>query len=112
MVGALGREADGKLRQQRFGTMSVRSAMGIGVVLGVLAALLAGGAFATAYEVETDGGLGLPPEDLERFLGEIDAGHVLVGVMALETEVQSVMDVLARLSGRPEAHRIQQAATT
>ena len=91
--------------------------MGIGVALGVIAAIPTGGlslVAGAAGGVVGGGvigeffhkGLKMTDEDVARIGRELDAGHAAVGVLAWDFEARAVADKLAELGGTPQTHEV------
>jgi hypothetical protein len=90
---------------------------GAGAVLGVLAAVLSGGA--TVWGGAVVGGilgaffhkgLGLSNDDLARIGQELDGGKAAVGILAGADEAAGVSAKLAELGGAPETHEVSDEA--
>jgi uncharacterized membrane protein len=91
--------------------------MGIGVALGLIAAIpsgglsLAGGVLGGAAGGGVTGeffhkGLKMTDEDTARIGREMDAGHAAIGVLTWDFETESVSKKLAGLGGSPETHEV------
>jgi uncharacterized membrane protein len=123
-VGVLVRDAYGVVKEHKLGPRSGKKGAGIGLVLGLVAAVptaglsLVGGAVGGAVGGGILGAVfhkGLPKEDLNRVTAEIGEGHAAVGVLVDASEADQVTAKLVELGGRPEVHEVsdeglQQAA--
>jgi uncharacterized membrane protein len=114
-VGVLVRDAYGDIKQHKLGPRSGKKGAGIGVVLGVVAAIptaglsLLGGAVGGAIGGGAIGALfhkGLPKEDVDRITAELGEGHAAVGVMVDAAEADQVEKKLTELGGRLETHEV------
>jgi uncharacterized membrane protein len=114
-VGVLVRDAYGEVKQHKLGPRSGRKGAGIGLVLGLVAAIptgglsLVGGAVGGAAGGGVLGTLfhkGLPKEDVNRITGELGEGHAAVGVLVEAAQAEQVTAKLVALGGRPEIHEV------
>ena len=91
--------------------------MGIGVALGLVAAIptgglsLAGGVLGGAAGGGIIGrffhkGLKMSDEDAARISDDLDAGRAAVGVLAWDFETEAVSDRLKELGGTPQTHEV------
>lgn len=120
-VGVLVKDKNGKIKQSKLGARQGRKGAGIGLALGLIAAIptgglsLAGGAIGGALG---GGGIGalfhkgfkVSKEDMQRLDRELDAGHAIVGVMAMDFEASMVADKLTQLGGKVKAHEVTDEA--
>jgi uncharacterized membrane protein len=116
-VGVLVKGKDGKVKEHKLGKRAGKRGMGIGVVLGLIAAIpsgglsLAGGVLGGAAGGGVTGeffhkGLKMTDEDTARIGREMDAGHAAIGVLTWDFETESVSKKLAGLGGTPETHEV------
>jgi uncharacterized membrane protein len=116
-IGVLVRDKDGQVKEQKLGRRAGKRGMGIGVALGLVAAIptgglsLAGGVLGGAGGGAATGhffhkGLKMTGEDAARIPKELDAGHAAVGVLAWDFETESVSKKLKELGGTPETHEV------
>ncbi|MFC5266033.1 hypothetical protein ACFPJ1_28300 [Kribbella qitaiheensis] len=116
-VGVLVKDENGEIKEHKLGKRSGKKGMGIGVALGVVAAIptgglsLLGGAAGGVVGGGVIGhffnkGLKLSEEDAARISSELDAGHAAVGVLAWNFEADAVADKLKELGGTPETHEV------
>jgi hypothetical protein len=91
--------------------------MGVGAVLGVVAAVASGGI--TLVEGVAIGGggggvigslfhkgLGMSEDDAARIGSRLDTGHAAVGVLARANQVPAITAELESLGGEPETHEV------
>ncbi|WP_432075729.1 hypothetical protein [Streptomyces wuyuanensis] len=118
-IGVLVRGDDGKVKEHKLGRRAGERGMGIGVALGVVAAIpsgglsLAGGLLGGVAGGGVIGqffhkGLKMSDEDATRISGELDAGHAAVGVLTWDFETRAVSDKLAELGGTPQTHEVSE----
>lgn len=116
-VGILARDDHGAVKRQKLGPRAGRCGAGIGLVLGLIAAVPSGEpALAHARAGRTGGrglleslvhrGLGLSPGETAWIAGELDAGRAAVGVLAASDEAGLVAEKLARLGGETKVHEV------
>ena len=116
-IGVLVKDDDGKVKEHKLGRRAGKRGMGIGVALGVVAAIpsgglsLAGGVLGGAGGGGAIGeffhkGLKMSDEDTARISRELDAGHAAVGVLAWDAETEAVAEKLKDLGGTPETHEV------
>jgi uncharacterized membrane protein len=116
-VGVLVKDDDGKVKEHKLGKRAGKRGMGIGVALGLIAAIpsgglsLAGGVLGGAAGGGVIGqffhkGLKMTDEDTARISRELDAGHAAVGVLTWDFETESVSQKLTGLGGTPETHEV------
>ena len=116
-IGVLVKDNDGKVKEHKLGKRAGKRGMGIGVVLGLIAAIpsgglsLAGGVLGGAAGGGVTGeffhkGLKMTDEDTARIGREMDAGHAAIGVLTWDFETESVSKKLAGLGGTPETHEV------
>ncbi|WP_392964880.1 hypothetical protein [Streptomyces sp. LN245] len=121
-VGVLVRDKNGEIKEHKLGKRAGKKGMGVGVALGVVAAIttgglsLLGGAAGGAVGGGVIGhffhkGLKLTDEDATRIGGELDAGHAAVGVLAWDFEADAVADKLRELGGTPQTHEVAKLTT-
>lgn len=116
-VGVLVKDDDGKVKEHKLGRRAGKKGMGIGVALGVIAAIptgglsLVGGAAGGVVGGGVIGeffhkGLKMTDEDVARVGRELDAGHAAVGVLTWNFETEAVAGKLKELGGTPETHEV------
>jgi uncharacterized membrane protein len=116
-IGVLVKDDDGKVKEHKLGKRAGKRGMGIGVALGLIAAIPSGGlslAAGAAGGVVGGGvigsffhkGLKMTDEDAARIGRELDAGHAAVGVITWDFETKAVADKLTELGGTPETHEV------
>ena len=116
-IGVLVRDKGGQVKEHKLGRRAGKRGMGIGVALGLVAAIptgglsLAGGVLGGAAGGGIIGhffhkGLKMSDQDTARISGELDAGHAAVGVLTWDFETEAVLDKLKELGGTPETHEV------
>jgi uncharacterized membrane protein len=116
-IGVLVTDDKGEVKEHKLGKRAGKRGMGIGVALGVVAAIptgglsLAGGVLGGAGGGGVIGeffhkGLKMSDEDTARIASELDAGHAAVGVLAWDSETDAVAEKLKGLGGTPETHQV------
>jgi uncharacterized membrane protein len=120
-VGVLVKDKDGKVKEHKLGRRAGKKGMGIGVALGVVAAIPTGGlslVAGAASGVAGGGiigeffhkGLKMTDEDVARIGRELDAGHAAVGVLTWDFETKAVTEKLTELGGTPQTHEVDKVA--
>jgi hypothetical protein len=116
-VGVLVRDADGNAKAGKLGPREGRKGLGIGVALGIVAAVASGGVtLAEGVLVGGAGGglvgslfhksLGLTKDDAERIGRRLDAGHAAVGALVPSNQAPAIAEELEALGGDPELHDV------
>jgi uncharacterized membrane protein len=116
-VGLLVKDENGLVKEHKLGKRAGKKGMGVGVALGVVAAIptgglsLVGGAAGGAAGGGVIGkffhkGLKMTDEDAAQIGGELDAGHAAVGVLAWDSETDAVTAKLRELGGAPQTHEV------
>jgi uncharacterized membrane protein len=116
-VGVLVKDENGEVKEHKLGKRAGKKGMGIGVALGVVAAIptgglsLLGGAAGGAVGGGVIGeffhkGLKMSDEDATRIASELDAGRAAVGVLAWDFESEAVADKLKEVGGTPQIHEV------
>lgn len=116
-VGVLVKDDKGNVKQELLGPRAAGKGAGIGLILGIIAAIPTGGLSLLAGVAggAVGGGiigaffhkhLGLKKEDLERIGKEFDGGKAAVGVLVPDDEAAAFTAKLAELGGKPEAHQV------
>lgn len=116
-VGVLVEDDDGNVKEHKLGRRAGKRGMGVGVALGVVAAIptgglslvggvLGGGAGGGVIGEFFQKGLKMSDEDAARVDQELDAGHAAVGVLAWDSETEAVADKLKELGGTPQSHEV------
>jgi uncharacterized membrane protein/rubrerythrin len=122
-VGVLVKGDDGKVKEHKLGKRAGKRGMGIGVALGLIAAIpsgglsLVGGVLGGAAGGGVIGqffhkGLKMTDEDTARIGRELDAGHAAVGVLTWDFETEAVSQKLTGLGGTPETHEVAKPGST
>jgi uncharacterized membrane protein len=120
-VGVLVKDKNGKIKQSKLGERQGRKGAGIGMALGIIAAIptggltLAGGAIGGVLGGAAVGsffhkGFKVSKEDAQRLEQELNAGRAIVGVMALDYEASQVADKLTQLGGKVRTHEVTDEA--
>jgi uncharacterized membrane protein len=116
-IGVLCNDKDGKVKQHKLGRTAGKRGMGVGVCLGLIAAIptgglslvggvLGGGAGGGVIGEFFHKGLKMTDEDAERIGRELDEGHAAVGVLTWDDETEAVSDKLKELGGTPQTHEV------
>ena len=120
-IGVLAKDNDGKVKEHKLGRQAGKKGMGIGVALGVIAAIptggisLVGGVLGGAAGGGVIGeffhkGLKMTDEDVARIGRELEAGHAAVGVLTWDFETEAVAEKLKELGGTPQTHEVAKVA--
>lgn len=116
-IGVLVKDKDGNPKQHKLGRKAGKRGMGVGVALGLVAAIptgglslvggvLGGGAGGGIIGGFFHKGLKMTDEDAAHIADELDAGHAAVGVLTWDFETGAVAQVLKELGGAPQAHQV------
>lgn len=116
-IGVLAKDQDGKVKQHKLGKRAGKKGMGIGIALGLIAAIptgglsLAGGVLAGAVgggviDQFLHKGPKMTDEEVARIGSELDAGRAAVGVLTWDFETEAVAQELRDLGGTPQAHEV------
>jgi len=116
-IGVLVKDENGEIKEHKLGRRAGKKGMGIGVALGVVAAIptgglsLAGGALGGATGGGTIGkffhkGLNMTDKDAALISRRLDAGQGAVGVLTWDSETHEVVDKLTELGGNPQTHQV------
>jgi hypothetical protein len=116
-IGILVKDQNGEVKTHKLGPHHGASGLGVGMALGVVAAVASGGI--TLLEGVAVGGLGgggigflfhkglgMSKEDAERIAGRLDAGHAAVGIVAIPAQAKAMAEKLEELGGEPEMHEV------
>jgi uncharacterized membrane protein len=116
-VGVLVKDAQGEVKTHKLGPREGKKGIGVGAVLGVVAAIASGGL--TLVEGVALGGAGgglvgslfhrglrMSAEDGERIASRLDAGHAAVGALVPANQGPAVSEELEALGGEPELHEV------
>jgi uncharacterized membrane protein len=119
-VGVLVNDENGHVVTHKLGPSDGRMGIGIGVALGVVAAIASGGV--TLVEGAVVGGagggiagalihrgIGLSRDDSERIGSRLAAGHAAVGVLVPHSQAGAISDELEALGGESEVHEVAAA---
>jgi len=115
-IGVLVKDKDGEVKQHKLGKQAGKRGMGIGIALGLIAAIptgglslvggVLGGAAAGGIIVEFfHKGLKMTDEDVAHIGRELDDGHAAVGVLT-DFETEAVEGKLKELGGTPQTHEV------
>ena len=115
-IGVLVNDKNGKVKEHKLGRRAGKKGMGIGVAMGLIAAIPTGG-LSLVGGVVGGGiigkffhkGLKMTDEDVARIGRELDAGHAAVGVLTWNFEIEAVAHKLRDLGGTPETHEVAAA---
>jgi uncharacterized membrane protein len=115
-IGVLTKDEKGKIKKHKLGKRDGKKGAGIGLLLGIVAAVLPGvtllggvvfgSALGGVVGAFVHKGLGMSSEELKALGDKLNDGSAAVGVVADDPEVQAVKDELARLGGAVQAHEI------
>ena len=118
-IGVLVKDESGNVKTHKLGPREAKKGLGIGSVLGIVAAIASGGV--TLIEGVAAGavgggaigalfhkGLGMSDEDLEEIGMRLDAGHAAVGVLVPANQAPAVAKELESLGGDLTVHAISQ----
>jgi L-alanine-DL-glutamate epimerase-like enolase superfamily enzyme len=116
-IGVLVKDTDGAVKEHKLGRRAGKRGMGIGVALGLIAAIptgglsLVGGVLGGAAAGGVIGqffrkGLKMTDADAARIGRELHAGRAAVGVLAWDFEAKAVADKLVQLGGTPQTHEV------
>lgn len=117
-IGVLVRDEFGAVNTQKLGPRAGKRGAGIGLVLGLIAAVPTGGLSLVGGVAAGAGGgglvgslvhrgLGLSEQDTAWMAGQLDAGRAAVGVLAAEEEADAVKGKLVGLGGDTKVHEVQ-----
>jgi uncharacterized membrane protein len=116
-IGVLVKDDDGQVKEHKLGRRAGKRGMGIGVALGLVAAIPTGGLSLVGGVLGGAGGGGaigqffhkglkMTDEDAARISRELDAGHAAVGVLTWDFETEAVSEKLKELGGTPQTHEV------
>ncbi len=117
-IGVLVKDEFGEIKQHKIGPRQGGKGTGVGMILGVVAAIptgglsllpgLVGGAVGGSVvgSLFHKGFHDLSKTDAERISSELDSGHAAVGVLAPPDQADTVLAKLAEHGGRTEAHEV------
>jgi uncharacterized membrane protein len=116
-IGVLVKDENGEVKTHKLGPRETTRGIGVGMALGVVAAVASGGI--TLLEGVAVGGLGgggfgllfrkglgMSEDDAERIASRLDQGHAAVGVLAIPAQAPALMERLEELGGDPESHDV------
>jgi uncharacterized membrane protein len=89
-VGVLAKDDQGQVKTDKLGPARGRTGVGVGAVLGAVAA----------------NGLGLGGDDVARIGARLDAGHAAVGALVPPNQAAAIGAELQALGGEPEVHEL------
>jgi uncharacterized membrane protein len=116
-IGLLVRDKDGKIKEEKLGRRAGKRGMGVGVTLGLVAAIPTGGLSLVGGVLGGAGGGGIigeffhkglkmTDEDVARIGRELEEGHAAVGVLTWDFETEAVTEKLKDLGGTPQTHEV------
>jgi uncharacterized membrane protein len=116
-IGLLVKNEDGKIKEEKLGRRAGKRGMGIGVALGLVAAIPTGGLSLVGGVLGGAGGGGIigeffhkglkmTDEDVARIGRELEEGHAAVGVLTWDFETEAVAEKLKDLGGTPQTHEV------
>lgn len=117
-IGILVKDANGQIKEHKVGPRRGGKGAGVGLLLGVVAAVPTGGlSLAAGAAAGVVGGAivgsffekgfkELGKDEAERINKELDAGHAALGVLVSLPNADTVSAELTRLGGRSESHVI------
>ncbi len=115
-IGVLTKDEKGKIKKHKLGKRVTGKGIGIGLLLGIVAAvlpgitLLGGAVFGSALGgivgAFVHKGLGMSSEELTALGGKLNNGAAALGVVAEDFEVAAVKEELTRLGGVVQTHEI------
>jgi len=117
-IGVLVKDELGEIKQHKIGPRQSGKGTGVGMILGVIAAIPTGGLSLLPGLVGGAVGGGvlgslfhkgfhdLSKTDAERISNELDAGHAAVGVLAPPDQSDAVLAKLEEHGGRAETHAV------
>lgn len=123
-IGVLVKDVDGKIKEHKAGPRRGGKGAGVGLVLGVVAAIPTGGlSLAAGAAAGVVGGAivgsffekgfkEIGKDEAERINKELDAGHAALGVLVSLANADAVAAELTRLGGQSEAHVISDEEMT
>jgi uncharacterized membrane protein len=116
-LGVLVRDEHGEVKTHKLGPRETHKGLGVGLVLGAVAAMASGGI--SLFEGVAVGGaggsvlgslfhksLGMTREDLDRISLRLDAGHAAVGALVAPAQANAICEELEALGGEPEVHSV------
>jgi uncharacterized membrane protein len=118
-IGVLAQDEAGQVKQHKLGPRQARKGIGVGAVLGAVAAVLSGGvSLIEGVAVGGAGGglvgslfhkgLGMTEDDVARISARLDSGHAALGALVPANQAPSVSAELEALGGEPEVHAVEQ----
>ncbi|HSD57774.1 MAG TPA: hypothetical protein VLB04_06300 [Methanotrichaceae archaeon] len=120
-IGVLVKDENGKIKDHKLGKRDSVEGAGVGLVLGIIAAVLSGGITLLGGIVGgailggvvgtfIHKGLGMSKEDLEKLGAHLDVGRAAVGVMVEKGEVKDTAAKLTELGGKIETYEVKAEA--
>jgi uncharacterized membrane protein len=116
-IGVLVKDEKGEVKTHKLGPHEVGKGFGVGMALGVVAAVASGGI--TLLEGVAVGGLGgggigflfrkglgMSSDDAARIGQRLDEGHAAVGILTIPAQAPALMERLEELGGEPESHEV------
>lgn len=121
-IGVLVKDENGKIKQHKLGKTAGKKGMGIGVALGLIAAIptgglsLVGGAVGGGVGGDIIGhffhkGLAITDEDMTRIDAGLDSGQAVVGVLTWDFESEAVTKRLVESGGTPRTIEVVAVAS-
>ncbi len=117
-IGILVKDENGKIKEYKLGQSEGKKGVGIGALLGIIAAIPSGGLSllgGVAYGAVTGGAVGsffhngfheLSKADAERIDQNLNAGHAVVGVLVEPVDAEAVTAQIVKHGGTPETHEL------
>jgi uncharacterized membrane protein len=116
-LAVVSKNEQGEIETTRLGARNTGPGAEIGVIVGVVVALLSGGltlvggtilgmAAGAGIGALSKQGIGLTQEDMDHMKSELEAGHAAVLAMVDEAEVAGTTAELARIGGRVQVHPV------
>ncbi len=120
-IGVLVKDKDGKIKDHKLGKRDTVEGAGVGLVLGIIAAVLSGGITLLGGIVGgailggvvgtfIHRGLGMSEEDLNKLGTHLDAGRAAVGVIVEKGEVKDTAAKMTELGGKVETYEVKAEA--
>ena len=117
-VGVLVEDEHGEVKTHKLGPRETRKGVGVGAVLGVVAAVASGGiTLVEGAAVGVGGGglvgalfhkgLGITEDDAGRIGARLDAGHAALGALVPPNQAPAITAELEALGGEPEVHEVE-----
>lgn len=120
-IGVLVKDEHGNVKTHKLGPREGVKGIGIGAVLGIIAAVPTGGlSLVEGAAIGGAGGgvvgslfhrgLGLSARDAARIAGRLDAGQAALGVLVPPEQAAAISEELTQLGGAAESHEVSEDA--